>query len=105
LIHLSIEKAKILGKIDAISALNDMQELGLSDCPRLESIRPIRGLSRLRVIYMSHTTQVADGDLSVLKALPQLQHVSFVDRPTYNYKNSDFPKAYRLGGNIVSTLA
>jgi hypothetical protein len=105
LTHLSIEKAKILGKIDAISKLNDMQELGLSDCPRLESIQPIRGLSKLRVIHMSHTTRVADGNLSVLKILPQLQHASFVDRPTYNCKNSEFPKAYRLGANIVSTSA
>jgi Leucine-rich repeat (LRR) protein len=105
LTHLSIEKAKILRNIDAISKLNDMQELGISDCPRLESIRPIRGLSKIRTVYMSHTTRVADGDLSVLKALPQLQHASFVDRPTYNCENNDFPKAYRLGGNIVSTLA
>lgn len=102
---LSIEKAKMLRRIDAISKLKDMQELGLSDCPRLESIRPIRGLSKLRALYMAHTTRVADGDLSVLKALPQIQHASFVDRPTYNCRNSDFPKAYRLGSNIVSTLA
>jgi hypothetical protein len=105
LTHLSVEKAKILGKIDAVSKLNDMQELGLSDCPRLESIHPLQGLSRLRIIYMSHTTRVADGDLSVLKALPQLEHASFVDRPTYNCKSSDFPKTYRLGENIVPTKA
>ena len=81
LTYLFIEKAKILKKIDALSKLNKLQELGLSDCPLLESIQPIRNLSKLQTVYMSNTTRVGDGDLSVLKTLPHLRHVSFVDRP------------------------
>jgi Leucine-rich repeat (LRR) protein len=95
LTYLFVEKAKILRNIDALAKLGELQELGLSDCPLLESIQPIRGLSKLQAVYLSNTTRIGDADLSVLKALPQLRHASFVDRPTYNWKNSDFPKAYR----------
>jgi Leucine-rich repeat (LRR) protein len=100
LTHLFIEQAKILRNIDGLGKLNQLQELGLSDCPFLESIQPLRGLSTLQAVYLSRTTRVGNGDLSVLKGLPRLRHASFVDRPTYNYKNSDFPKAYRFSSLI-----
>lgn len=95
LTYLFVEKAKILKNIEALAKLNELQELGLSDCPLLATIQPVRSLSKLQAVYLSNTTRVGDADLSILKALPQLRHASFVDRPTYNCKNSDFPKAYR----------
>jgi len=87
---LLIEKTKTLKKIDALANLKELRELGLSGCPLLESIRPIRSLSKPQAVYLLNTTRVGNGDLCVLKALPQLRHASFVDRPTYNCKNSDF---------------
>jgi len=87
---LLIEKTKTLKKIDALANLKELRELGLSGCPLLESIRPIRSLSKPQAVYLLNTTRVGNGDLCVLKALPQLRHASFVDRPTYNCKNSYF---------------
>jgi len=38
------------------------------------------------------STNIRDGDFSILKGLPKLEHVVFMERPHYSHKPSDFPR-------------
>jgi Leucine-rich repeat (LRR) protein len=99
--NLSIDGAKILRQIDPVSSLRDLQELCLKRCPEIESLRPIKSLPALRYIGLLETTNLKDGDLSVLLTLPQLRHASFADRKHYSHKSTDFPKVYRKHHKLV----
>lgn len=45
---------------------------------------PLAGLQELETFLFYESTDVADGDLTVLKRLPEPQHVVFMDRPHYS---------------------
>ncbi|HZR29628.1 MAG TPA: hypothetical protein VFA71_12695 [Terriglobales bacterium] len=98
---LSIDEAKGLRRIDPVSSLRDLQELCLKRCPEIESLTPIKGLPALEYVGLLETTNIKDGDLSVLLTLPRLKHASFVDRRHYNHKNAEFPKTYRAPNKLV----
>jgi len=98
--NLSIDEAKNLRRIDPVSSLRDLQELCLKRCPEIESLTPIKGLPALEYVGLLETTNIKDGDLSVLLTLPQLKHASFVDRKHYTQRNQDFPKVYRVTNKL-----
>ena len=91
LLVLWIEKAKRLSGLDGVRMLKNLRTLILRDCPKLISLQPIAGLSRLETIGLMQTTNIADGDLSVLKNLPRLETVRFVERKHYSHHLADFP--------------
>ena len=99
--NLSIDGAKNLRQIDPVSPLRNLRELCLKRCPEIESLRPIKSLPALESVGLLETTNIQDGDLSVLLTLPSLKHASFVDRRHYTHKNADFPKVYRHANKLV----
>jgi hypothetical protein len=98
---LTVDGAKELRDIAPVSSLENLSVLSLQRCPQLESLHPIRGLPRLEYLALLETTNVLDGNLSVLLTLPALKHVSFVDRKHYTHKSADFPKSYRPTNKLV----
>lgn len=99
--NLRIDAAKNLRWMDPVSGLRNLRELCLKRCPEIESLRPIQGLPALESVGLLETTNIQDGDLSVLLTLPALKHASFVDRRHYTHKNADFPKVYRQANKLV----
>lgn len=98
---LSIDDAKNLKLIDPVAPLLNLRELCLKRCPEIDSLKPVKGFSALEYVGLLETTNIQDGDLSVLRTLPNLKHASFVDRKHYTDKNADFPKVYRVPNKLV----
>jgi Leucine-rich repeat (LRR) protein len=88
---LAIETCRSLRRIDEISALTNLEWLDLSNNGRIETIKPLARLKKLKKLLLIESTNIVDGDLSVLLTLPNLRDVSFGERRHYNLKNKDMP--------------
>jgi len=73
-----------------LSSLVNLGILHLNDDGILESLGPIALLANLREVLFYETTNIADGNLAMLKKLPQLEKVSFQNRRHYSHKREDF---------------
>ncbi|MFH1932545.1 MAG: hypothetical protein ABIN18_13285 [Pseudomonadota bacterium] len=88
---LHIDTCRRVTKIDPIGKLAKLEEFFLPNCGDIESLKPLAGLKNLRVFHFYESTNIINGDLTVLKSLPGLSEVSFVERRHYNLKDSDMP--------------
>lgn len=109
-----VYKTRSLASLEGIEALGNLRQLEVNDCPRIEDLSPLAGLRQLRELQLCNdgrvaslsplrglkqladflfceSTDVADGDLSVLKELPKLSRAVFMDRPHYSHRAQDFP--------------
>ena len=69
--------------IESLSELAQLRFLGISDCGRIPSIRPLVTLTQLECLYAWGSTRVEDGDLSPLLHLPRLKEIRMRDRREY----------------------
>jgi Leucine-rich repeat (LRR) protein len=92
LTRLEINDCPKVGDISPVTDLRGLEELQLCNDGEIETLRPLAGHETLRVFLFYESTNIRDGDLSVLKELPNLEHVAFVDRRHYSHKASDFPR-------------
>lgn len=115
LTFLGVYVARRLTTLVGLEELRDIVQLEVSDCPKIKDIVPLADLHKLeelhlcndgeidtlkpisehkdlRVLLFYESTNIHDGDLSVLKGLPRLEHVVFMDRPHYSHRLSDFPQ-------------
>ena len=60
----------------------------LVDCGKVPSLRPISGLPNLRLLYFYGDTNVLDGELDYLRALP-LEDVAFKNRRHYSLRREE----------------
>jgi internalin A len=70
-------------EIEGLGELGQLRFLGISDCGRIPSIRPLENLTRLECLYAWGSTRVEDGDLSPLLQLPRLKEIRMRDRREY----------------------
>lgn len=112
---LGVYVARRLGTLNGIEALTNLVQLEVNDCPRIRNISPLGGLHLLREVHLCNdgdietlgplrrleklevllfyeSTNVLDGDLSVLQSLAKLQHVVFMGRPHYSHGRGDLPQ-------------
>ncbi|WP_144765939.1 hypothetical protein [Curtobacterium sp. 9128] len=78
-----IESCRRLDQIDFVRRLTALVRLAIADCGRIESLHPLAGLAHLREVILWESTHVADGDLSPLLDLPQLEEFRLRSRPLY----------------------
>ena len=93
LVVLYVEQARHLKDVSSLASLHLLRTLVLNQCPEIESIGAIAGLPQLETVGLMQTTNVRDGDLTALKALPKLCYASFINREHYSSTNEEFPKA------------
>ena len=93
LTHLRIQDCRRLAHIDPIAHQRDLAELHLSDCGDVHSIRPLSGLPRLERLWLDGTTNIVDGDVSVLVGLPSLQETAFAPRRHYSMRPEEIERA------------
>jgi hypothetical protein len=55
----------------------------------IESIAPIAGLTELEKFFFPVSTNVLDGDMSVLLTLPRLKNVAYQYRRHYSHKSDE----------------
>ena len=84
--HLEVESCKGFKDIEPIGNLINLNVIVLNDCGKIESISPLKNCLSLEKVFFSGSTVIEDGDLSMLKSLPNLRIVRFVDRKHYSIK-------------------
>ncbi len=87
--HLVIHTCRKVGNISPLQALREIRELHLNNCGDIKSIQVLRNLKNLEKFLFYESTNVLDGDLSVLEKLPRLKVVAFKERPHYSHKRAD----------------
>jgi hypothetical protein len=78
-----LEDCTRLGALDGLAGLIHLRLLGFSDCSDIESLGPIRDMSKLETVWAWGTTRIRDGDLSPLLALPRLRELRMRGRREY----------------------
>jgi hypothetical protein len=91
--QLEVNDCPKVSDISPLASLSQLRELQLCNDGRIDSFAPLRQLEHLRVFFFYESTDVADGDLSVLKELPELRRVVFMDRRHYSHRGLDFPES------------
>jgi Leucine-rich repeat (LRR) protein len=98
---LEVNGCKSIGRIDELAALAHLRRLQLNDDGPIKSLKPLRSATALEEILFYESTNIVDGDLTPLAALPRLQHISFQNRRHYSHKRETFP----LAGHSSSVIA
>ncbi|MBS0319925.1 MAG: hypothetical protein JSR18_05240 [Proteobacteria bacterium] len=70
--------------IDAVRHLKELETLLLVDNADIVSLEPLAKLQKLQDLMFYGSTNVVDGDLSILRQLPSLKHVAFKNRAHYS---------------------
>ena len=78
------------GRLDGIEQCSWLKELSLGDCSRIDSLERLGACRDLEALSLYGSTNVIDGDLSVLDRLPLLTRVDFSDRRHYNRRSKDY---------------
>jgi hypothetical protein len=95
---LEIERCRKILDITPVASLRRLRRLMIANCGEIESLKPVEELKELREVFFHESTNVRDGDLMVLKALPYLEDVSFQERRHYNCRRDDLPARGRWHG-------
>lgn len=81
---LQLASCSQLRSVEAIGSLDRLEKLDLNDTGKIPSIRALAHLSALRTLYLAGTTNIVDGDLSPLFALPALEELRIGNRRHYS---------------------
>lgn len=87
-----IQQARRLKYLRGLGSLKRLRTINLNGCPVIDSLKPLRGATKLETIGLMNVTCIKDGDLSVIEELPSIRHVTFVDRAHYTHRDEHFPK-------------
>lgn len=88
---LEVNGCKAIERIDELAALAHLRRLQLNDDGAIASLSPLRAAIHLEEVLFYESTNITDGDLRPLTALPRLQHISFQNRRHYSHKRENFP--------------
>ena len=80
--ELHLESCRI-SELSSVACARDLRFLNVSDCGEIESLRPLRGLHALEVLWLYGTTKVLDDDLTPITALPRLRELRLMSRKSY----------------------
>jgi hypothetical protein len=81
--HLELESCSAVGDIADVEPLTRLVYLGVNECGRIESLKPLRSLRDLSTFHAWGTTFIVDCDLSPLGSLKNLREVRMRDRHMY----------------------
>jgi internalin A len=88
--ELELEDCPKISTLDGIGHLKHLVILGVSDCGRIESIKPVSALSKLEELHAWGATLIEDGDLSPLVSLSILRELRMRERKEYRPRVSEF---------------
>jgi hypothetical protein len=92
---LEITDCPKIGSLTPLASLRDLQELNVSNDGKIDSFAPLEGLDKLEWVLFTESTNVLDGDLSVLARLKSLKGVAFMERKHYSHRRVDLPSRIR----------
>jgi Leucine-rich repeat (LRR) protein len=88
--RLEINTCRRISSIEEIGTQMNLQELYLDNVGDVRSLKPLSRLLRLRRLTFVESTNILDGELSVLFGLPMLELVSFQNRKHYSHRREEF---------------
>jgi hypothetical protein len=90
---LNIEACRAVGSIDEVGSLSRLRKFHLNNNGEIASLKPLKTLSALESVVFWESTNIRDGDLSIL-VQKNLSRVSFQNRRHYSHSREDFGAAY-----------
>lgn len=90
LTHLEVNDCSKIQDIAPLAALRGLRKLHLCNDGTIPTLRPLAELKDLEQFLFYESTNIVDGDLTLLKALPKLRHVTFMDRKHYTHRRGEF---------------
>lgn len=87
---LEIDTCRKIKDISPVRDLIKLRRFMFVDGAKIESIKALRNLEQLEEFFFYGSTNISDGDLSVLSEMPNLKEVAFQQRRHYNRNWSDF---------------
>jgi hypothetical protein len=88
--ELSVDGCRGLRQFSEVSSLNKLEKLSIDDCGPIDFLPDLTPLSYLKDFSFAGSTNVGDGNLSVLTKMPNLTRILFQDRRHYTHKSRDF---------------
>jgi hypothetical protein len=79
---LAIESCRRIADLDAVAG-QSLTRLKVANCGDIASLAPLRGMDSLEEFLAWESTNIVDGDLSVLAQLPRLRVLGMQDRRHY----------------------
>jgi Leucine-rich repeat (LRR) protein len=95
---LEVNTCRKIVSIKEISSLANLRELYLDNMGDIESLKPLESLRKLRCLTFVGSTKIADGDLSPVLKLQNLEKISFQNRSLYSHRREDFDFGKRALG-------
>jgi hypothetical protein len=92
--ELEIYRCKGVNEISELFKLIKLKRLLLLDLGVIDSIKGMENLTDLKAFFFYESTNIADGDISPLFKLKNLNKVSFQNRKHYTHRREDFGKLY-----------
>ncbi len=89
---LEITGARKIERLDDLAGLN-LRFLRIGDLGKLESFRPLSGLSNLEELWVWGDTRIGDNDLSPIAELTNLQLLRMANRRSYTPRVADIQDA------------
>jgi Leucine-rich repeat (LRR) protein len=86
---LVIDTCKKIENIKEVSELKKLKVLAINNCGEIESLAPLVELKKLQQVLFWESTNIKDGDLSILKRLPSLEKVAYQNRRHYSHKREE----------------
>lgn len=83
--ELEIVDCRKVENIEPIGELVNLRKLILGNDGSLKSLKPLRGHKYMQWLTFPESTNIVDGDLSVLLELPSLRKVAFQNRRHYSH--------------------
>lgn len=92
----SIVETHGLADLDVLPDQSAVEKLILNDNGEIRSLGPLRSQANLDWLVFAGSTNIVDGDLSVLLELPRLRTIAFKNRRHYSHKLKEIQRV--LGG-------
>jgi len=90
--RINIHTCKGLSHIEEVQSLVHLEQLSLNNCGKIASLQPIGNKKNLSHIVFYESTNIEDGDLSILFSLSNLKKISFQDRKHYTHTREEIKR-------------
>jgi hypothetical protein len=90
--HLEIDGCRGISNVEPLSQLQGLKLLEISDMGTIASLYSLRELTGLQKLLFPGSTNIVDGDLSVLSSLKNLRVIAFQNRRHYSHRCEDFKR-------------
>jgi len=87
--NLTVSTCRKITSVEKIEPLTNLRNLDLDNDGDIASLRPLERLNELERIGFDTSTNILDGDMTVLIGLPKLKRVAFQNRKHYTHTREE----------------